>query len=292
LLAYRDSATDPQWEEAVWLDLCDVAVLGADLDVRLARTPVAIRQAHENALRIVQELEDRHVRSAELSRARKYHSEALGLVVDESAASSPRSAWDHYVVGRSLRIAGQYREASLHLERAIDLNPRVAVFFFEAGNCAAKQQRYADARSLFTTCIAVTASHPGRAGTAAASTGTLDVCYCNRGLAEFELQQWSRAEADLTQALTLNPQLPAAWLYRGRIRRDRREYASALADFQQALDLGFSPAQVHYQIALTYRDAGQWPKVRQHAHLARQFPGFPPEIDGLAAEVQKHDIEP
>jgi tetratricopeptide (TPR) repeat protein len=64
--------------------------------------------------------------------------------------------------------------------------------------------------------------------------------------------------------LAQQPQLVAALFGRGRAAMARRDYASAIGAFEQALAIDPQAKVVHYPLALAYRGAGQAEKAQAH----------------------------
>jgi len=278
----------------VLLDLHDVAMLGLKLEKQWAESPEQRERNHQDALAIAKELERRKLQVSALSREMEYHARELGQQV-KSVAFEPRTAWDHYLHGRLLLQSGQLAEASQQLDRAIEMDPRLPVFYFEAGNSALQQRHYDKARYMFTVCLALTRANQTEAKrsvkTTHAQTHDLEVCYFKRGLAELGSSLSNDAEADFTAALELNPGLGVACLNRGLVYRERGQTLLALADLHRALERGASPALAHYNLALTYWDAGLPNPAGRHLRQAQLSPNCPADATRLQSELQKKDSQ-
>jgi tetratricopeptide (TPR) repeat protein len=294
LLFQFDDGANPAWIERILPDLCDVALLGSRLEQNLPNALANGAIGDDALIRLTQELERRHVHSQALASIRRSNAERSGKEA-EAEFNAPSSAWSCYVRGRSLRMSNHLNEAAKQLDRAIKLDERVAVFYFEAGLCALQQQeRIQEAPGLFTTCIAIIRNAQAEKAAPQTDSGqndSLAACYFNRALAEMALKDWQHAEDDLTQALTLRPPMTDAWFNRGFAKLEREQPRAALHDFQHALALGASPAQVHYHLALSYRDIGDWQQARVEAAQARQHAGCPPAIAALEQELQRRPSE-
>jgi serine/threonine protein kinase/Flp pilus assembly protein TadD len=291
----QDADRSARAYEEILLDLADVALLGLRLELRWAQSPAEIRQSHEEALAVVAELEQRGLSPSALAREKNYHAGQLGRPVS-AEVGVPQTAWNLYLHGRALLEAGQWAEAAQHLKRAIDLDPRSPAFYFEAGVCALKEQRFDDARYLFSVCIGLTWSRMPDSGqpnlAAKAQAHALEVCYFKRGLAEFGQWRWAEAVADFTEAIQRNPALGAAYLNRGLVYREQRKFPEALQDLNRALELGLSPVQVHYNLALTYWDTGQWGQARRHLRETLRLPGCPADAANLDEKLRKKEVTP
>ncbi|GLV59787.1 hypothetical protein KDH_66110 [Dictyobacter sp. S3.2.2.5] len=75
--------------------------------------------------------------------------------------------------------------------------------------------------------------------------------YFNRGRAHNLLKK-PQALSDFTQALELQPHMLAAYIERGFIYDNRREYKLALADFQQALKISDHHPRIHFGLGHVY----------------------------------------
>src|SRR5262249_40696726 len=108
--------------------------------------------------------------------------------------------------------------------------------WFWRGLCAARRQKWPEAREAFTVCLAL---NPDQAAV-----------YSNRGRTFAALGDSERALADFDRALQLDPNLlPAALiagaLNRGVLHYQARRMPEALAEFQRALEIGADPGAVH-----------------------------------------------
>lgn len=236
-------ALEPELEEQIQHDLLDLVILWADLHVRL--TPAnRTDEARQDALRLLGEAEARLGSSIVLARECQEHWAALGrrdlaeAAARRIAGLSPRTAWEHYSLGRFLLRSGQPAQAMRELERALELRPQDFWSNFYQGACAFRLGRYDDALRAYRVCVALA---PDCAE-----------CFYNRGLAEAALGHTERALYDYNRALQLTPGLAAAALSRGILHYQAKRYQEALADFRWALDQGGDGATVHYHTALVY----------------------------------------
>jgi tetratricopeptide (TPR) repeat protein len=178
--------------EQVRSDLIDLAILWTDLRVRQAGTGEG-RWAREEALEVLAQAEALFGPSCVLEGERRAHAAALGQRA-EGPALVPRTAWEHYALGRAHLRAGEFEAAEAQLDRALALQPQALWPNFAKGQCAYRRARYDDAVVAFTACVVLA---PDRAW-----------CYYNRGLAYEALGRPDRAAADFGQALQLDPTLP------------------------------------------------------------------------------------
>jgi serine/threonine protein kinase/Flp pilus assembly protein TadD len=222
---------DAGLEERIRTDLLDLAVLWADVRVRRL-APDDAEEERRAALAVLREAEALGGSSPVLDRARH----ALTREEAGGAARSPRSAWEHYALGRALLQDGRLAEAEAAFRAALALQPGDFWSNFYQGLCCYRLRRYADARVHFSICVALA---PGSAE-----------CYHNRALALAALEQPEAALTDYTRALDLNPNLAGAALNRGLLHLQARRYAEAEADLERALRLGADPVRTHFALAL------------------------------------------
>jgi tetratricopeptide (TPR) repeat protein len=116
------------------------------------------------------------------------------------AASAPRTAWEHYAVGRALLQAGDLEAAGNQFDQALALEPQAVFPNFYKGICAYRRAHYEDAVLAFTACVALAPK--------------IAWCYYNRGLAYDALGQSERALKDFNRAAQLDPALAPALLSR------------------------------------------------------------------------------
>jgi serine/threonine protein kinase/tetratricopeptide (TPR) repeat protein len=237
----------PELARQVQTDLLDLAILWTDLRVRLAPAD-RVRAARAGALEVLAEAEVLFGPSGVLARERQTHAAALGLTAvarataRRAAAMPPRTAWEHYALGRSLLRAGDRRRAAAQFDRALELQPQALWPNFYRGKCAYDLGHYQDAALAFTACVALA---PDRAW-----------CRYNRGLALAELGRPDQALRDFDNALRLDPTLAEAARSRGLLLYRHERYASALADLSRALENGLDPAVGYHDLALVHLGRG------------------------------------
>jgi eukaryotic-like serine/threonine-protein kinase len=247
IVAGLEGGLSPDSEQRLRTDLLDLAILWGDLRVRLASGAEAI-EARRDALRALDQAEALFGASPVLERARQSHAEALGLtdVAHQAerrvAALAPRTAWEHYAMGRTLLNAGALEAAARELDDATDLRPQELWGHFCRGVCAYRLRRFDVADSEFNACVALA---PG-----------LAECYYNRAKARVALGQTGLARHDYDHALELAPGLADAALNRGVLHYREGRFAQAEGDFQRALGAGADPAAVHYNLDLVHQARG------------------------------------
>jgi Flp pilus assembly protein TadD len=63
------------------------------------------------------------------------------------------------------------------------------------------------------------------------------LAYLDRGATYYNMEQYGKAEIDVTRSIELEPNNPRAWKTRGKARAQQKDYAGARADLRKALGL-------------------------------------------------------
>jgi serine/threonine protein kinase len=185
------SPRDREAPNAVRDDLLDLAILWADVRLRLADAG-GKGEARGEALAVLAQAEELFGPSPVLDAERQLH-EGRGARVRGPGGGT---AWEHYALARALLRPGDVDRAAAEAEAAVRLRPQDLWPNFYHGLCAYRRGRYPDAVAAFSVCV-------GAAPEPAA-------CFANRGLALAALGRTEQARHDYEQALRLDPTLAAA----------------------------------------------------------------------------------
>jgi serine/threonine protein kinase/tetratricopeptide (TPR) repeat protein len=241
LVEESEARLEPEVEQRIPVDLLDLGILWADLHVRSA-SPKEAALARRDAEQVLEEAQELFGKNPVLYRERLNYVDHLGAKVPRekgntlTAELAPRSAWEHYALGRSLLRSGKLQLAAAELEEAIAIEPGGFWSRFYYGICAHRLRNHHEAVTSFSVCIALS---PESA-----------TSYFNRALAQEALGRADSAMGDYTFALRHDPSLGRAALNRGVLHFRERRYSQALADFQSALAGDADPATVYYNMAL------------------------------------------
>lgn len=246
-----DDPRDSRTEQQVRDDLVDLATILADLGIHQPDRADA-KSALEGAVRILSDAETEFGPSPALSRdLRAYAKQAGRTDIPPRAVPAPRTAWEHYDLGRSYLRSGEYSLAEKQLRRSVELEPGKFWPQYYLGISAYRLERYQDAVAAFGTCIAL-----------APQTAE---CYYNRGLAYAALSQIDRAILDDSRALELDPRLTDAALNRGSLQFQAGKLSEALADFERAGATATSSTTlrlVQYNMGLVHIARKDWPAAK------------------------------
>jgi tetratricopeptide (TPR) repeat protein len=264
-------------EEMLRRDLLDVSVLWSHCRVRLA-PPGQATVARREALAILREAEILLGPSPVLSRERGALAPTVGPPGKVEAGPAPRTAWEHYTLGRSLLRSGDLAGAAEAFDRAVALRPQDFWPWFGKGLCAQRRQRPDEAVTAFSVCVALTPE--------------CAACYHNRARALADRGDVAAALGDYDRALKLDPSLAAAALNRGALQLEERRFAEAEADFRLALQLGANAAAGHYNMALLHQARHEPAAALACLEQAlRHDPGHRPSRD-LQARLKKQASVP
>ncbi len=240
----------PEEQQRTQTDMIDLAILGASLRVQLAGVNEQ-REAQQAALGVLEEAEARFGPSPVLHRERQLYAKALGLSelerqsAERAAKTSPRTAWEHYSLGRSFLLSGELRLAAAEFQEATNLEPAGLWPNYYKGLGAFRLKHYQDARDAFSVCI-------GAASQAVTSQPAVAKFFYDRALANAEAGNSTEALMDYKHALTLDPTLGVAAFNRGILLFKEKRYTEAIEDLKRALNNGIDPAAVHFHLALVY----------------------------------------
>jgi serine/threonine protein kinase/Flp pilus assembly protein TadD len=255
-------------EQRVKSDLLELAVVWADLRVRLA-LPKDRDEAKRDALSVLDQSDASYGPSLAIDLRRA----ALGRTTTAATtASSPRTAWEHYDLGRYHLRLGHLEAAAAEFRTTLSLRPQDFWSNFYQGLCAFHLRDFEDAVAAFRTCIALV---PQSA-----------ICRYNRALAHEALGRTDLAYDDYTAAVDLDPKFAAAFLNRGILSYKRGHHSDAVADFEQALSSdpdGETLGRIHDNLALVERARGERSTARGSAETSARggCPQANPLVDGL-----------
>jgi eukaryotic-like serine/threonine-protein kinase len=225
-------------DRTIRTDLLELAAIRADLRVRYA-TAKDVENARKDALRLLDEAEGlcgpsfaAQVRRADFADPAKRSTTPRPAVI-------PRSAWDHYEIGRYNLRVGHVERAAQEFRFSIELRPQDFWFNFYLGLCDFRLHYYDDAVADFRTCLAI---EPGSAA-----------AQFNRACAYDALGRSDDAYRGYSKAIELAPSLAAARLNRGILSYKNGRFVEAIADFDRGL--AASPDRemsgtLHFNLAL------------------------------------------
>lgn len=181
--------------------------------------------AYELRGRIYSDLDDHEKSIADMTRAIDFGQEDY----DYSIAYGYR--------GYSYYQLDEYFEAVADLSTAIELFPRYTWAYETRGNAHSDNEQYEEAIADFTAALELEADNYD-----------YSTVYTDRGIAYYELGEYELAVEDLSAALLIDPEYTWAYEWRGYANTDAGNYADAIADFTDAIEL----AQAGYDYQWAY----------------------------------------
>ena len=245
LLKPEGVALDAELEQGIRTDLLELAIVWADLRVRLA-SKSAVYEALREACQLLDQAKATCGASPALNRERRAYAKALGEIGSfHEPDTPPRTAWEHYDLGRSYLRSGLTSEAAEEFQRTLELRPQDFWPNFYQGLCTYELGHFEDAVAAFRTCIAL--------------APTIAECYYNRARAADALKHTRQAFNDYSRALELDPSLAVAALNRGMLSYKAGRTDDAIADFHRALLArpdSETVGRTHYSLALAHLAKG------------------------------------
>ncbi|MFZ0663419.1 MAG: tetratricopeptide repeat protein [Acidobacteriaceae bacterium] len=189
------------------------------------------------------------------------------------AAESDKNALYPYWLGRVDYDAHHYDNAILHFQKAIQLAPDMAQAYNNLGLCYYRQRQNHLAIANYQKAIDLNLK-----------SGRPDAWpYLNLAVTERSLNQQSKAEAHLREAIRLDPSLALAHFQLGNILEDAGKTDDAISEFQTAARLDPGYAEPHYALARIYRKLGDAAAskrevetyLRIHSHSQTDAPTSP-----------------
>ncbi|HEX4591131.1 MAG TPA: tetratricopeptide repeat protein, partial [Gemmataceae bacterium] len=132
-------------------------------------------------------------------------------LAERATHTPPRTADDHFFLGRALARLNEWKLAIPHFQEAVRLEPKHFWALNNLGNCYFDLGQRRDALACYGACVGLAGDDPL----------TKYFAHYHRGLAYRSIGAYSSARADLETALALLPNLPADLLRRERPKAHR-----------------------------------------------------------------------
>ncbi len=221
-----------------------------------------------DAVNVLRDAETRFGPSPALSRDLRSYARALGRTdIPAIHVPTPRTAWEHYELGRSYVRSDEFGRAEQEFQKALEMRPGEFWPYFSQADCAYHLKRYDEAVQLLSICVALAPGTPE--------------CYYNRAVAHEALGHTELAKADYTRALELNPRLSDAALNRGVLALHAGRYVDAANDFKRAQrdsdaarpgtrPTGNAAGRDQFEAALAHLARDDWPSARASLRQAAE----------------------
>lgn len=184
---------------------------------------------------------------------RMAHPDWARKVLESLAAQNQKVALYPYWLDRLDYDGHQYSDAAQHFQHAIELSPGMVRAYDKLGLCYYYQNKNALAVENFKKAIELDRTSPKPSPWP----------YLNLAITQQFLNQLSDAEANLRQAIRLDPGLAKAHFQLGSVLEDSKRPEAALVELREAARLGASYPEPHMAMARIYRKLGEEPAARE-----------------------------
>lgn len=205
-------------------------VQGERLLAESSRDPEERKQGLRRALRLNDVFANCFVqppRAAVLQKARLLgllgETEAAKLIAQQAKSMSLQTTGDFALEASILLADRKFPEALALLERGVERNPQHFLTLFLKGLCHKHQSDFVKAEACFSSCVALSPSHPG--------------AYFMRGLTYARHGNLKEASEDLDRAVEASGKADVH-LERASVRESMEDYKGAVEDLSRAIKLG------------------------------------------------------
>ena len=133
---------------------------------------------------------------------------------------------------------GKYAQAISDYDKAIEQNPKNSEAYTNRGNAYYSQGKYDRAISDYDKAIRINPQY-GRA-------------HHGRGIVHYAQGDYTQAIADYTETINLDPKVTEAYYNRGHTHSLRGEYTQAVADYTKVINLDSEDSEAYYNRGLAY----------------------------------------
>jgi tetratricopeptide (TPR) repeat protein len=149
----------------------------------------------------------------------------------------------------SLEASEQKLEAIEAFAKAVELNPKDAVAYYNQGLAFDELGKYEEALEEYHASIKLDPK--------------LAISYVGRGNAYYKLKKYEKALKDYDKAIELKPEMPEPYVGRGNVYWKYNWYYKAIRDYDRAIELNPRYALAYYNRGWVYNDLGGYqPAIR------------------------------
>ncbi len=258
LLARNSAPLSPKVEESIRADLLELVATWADVRIRLAQ-PSELATGRREVLEFLDEARNVCGRSFLLDRLWTSLARQAGRPIDpDETETPPRSAFDHYDLGRSYLRERRFDAAAEQFRQSLIDRPGDFWPNFYLGLSSYRLRRFDDAATAFTVCIAVDEPHRAQS-------------YFNRALTNEALGRNEAAIKDYSRAIRWDSALASAWLNRGILHLKAERLDEATSDLGRAIQSAGDPrtrGRIYYNLSLAHLRRGDRETARAEADQA------------------------
>jgi tetratricopeptide (TPR) repeat protein len=182
-------------------------------------------------------------------------------VLESLAAASPNEALYPYWLGRLDYDGHEYPKAINHFQHAIELAPQMARAYDNLGLCYYYQNQNNLAVENYKKAIDLDRASPHPSPWP----------YLNLAITQQFLNQLPDAEANLRQAIHLDPDFAQAHFQLGTVLEDVERPEAAIAELREAARINPDYPEPHMAMARIYHKLGQEPQAREEVQTYRRL---------------------
>jgi tetratricopeptide (TPR) repeat protein len=149
--------------------------------------------------------------------------------LNQAIALNPRLAMAYHNRALAWKDKREFDKALEDWDQAVKINPKFALAFAERGFAYAGQKEYDKAIEDYDKAL---------------SLETNPIWYSSRGWARKARKEYDKAIGDFSKAIELDASLTGAYIGRGDVCRDRKQYSQALTNYNEALHRNPKDARV------------------------------------------------
>jgi serine/threonine protein kinase/tetratricopeptide (TPR) repeat protein len=147
----------------------------------------------------------------------------------------PEAIWAYQYRGNAHAAQRQYDKAVADYSKAIEQYPDNPEGWTERGRVYGVLGQHDKALSDYSRAVELTKSKSVELPGSKSVPGYGPLYF--RGITYFRLKEYDKAIADISEQITSEPRLPAAWYYRGHCYRALKQWDKAIADYSKAIEL-------------------------------------------------------
>lgn len=182
-------------------------------------------------------------------------------VLEKLSSQSPANPLYPYWLGRLDYDAQHYADAIAHIEKAVELDPKMARAYDNLGLCYFAQNDNDRAIINYQKAIALN----NEAATPSA------VPYLNLAIAQQSLNQSDQAETNIREALRIDPKLAPAHYRLASILEDKGKLQSAIEELSEAAKLDDQYAEPHLALARIYKKLNLTEEANEQVHIYQRL---------------------
>ena len=218
--------------------------------------------------------------------------DALRIIEDVSGKKIESKAAAHLFKGAAHITKRRIDEGIDEYNKAIEINPNLAMAYRFRGFAYAKKRQYDKAITDYTKAIEInpklTSAYARRGFAYAQDKGQYDKAiadynkaieinpkcaeaYSNRGNTYYDKGQFGQAISDYNKAIEINPNLAEAYSNRGNTYYDKGQFGQAISGYNKAIEINPNLAEAYSNRGNTYYDKGQFDQTISDYNKAKQI---------------------